>query len=344
MSISGCPLARLPAGDDAAGDSDGDQAQEQRRLLQLCDELYYMPLPGSTAGTGSDPGRAALARLRGVLEQQRGLGLSGCTGQLQAGGAVPPASGAGHELALQQPGSGLEPQNAGSLAWQVGSRAAGHQQAQAPWPTQPTQQPSPFGSVLSQPTLPSQLGPLPMSQADDNMPDAAAAAAAAAERAEDAAGAAGIAAEAFPASQQGEAGGSQVAEPGDLLGGLPLLIGTEASQPDPLQQEAAAAEQLLQRELLDLRQRQQERRQQLREERERAEHQRRQREEQVAAQAAAAAEQRQAEQPADDVHREWRLAAASEATFHCVWRLLGVWQSVRACGSCLFHASSCQML
>ncbi|KAL4442112.1 hypothetical protein ABPG77_011373 [Micractinium sp. CCAP 211/92] len=311
-------------GGGAAGDSDGEQAQEQRRLLQLCDELYYMPHPDSTAGMGSDPSRAALARLRGMLEQQRGLGLAGSTGQLQAGGAVSPASNAGHELALQQPGSGLEQQNAGCLAGQVGSRAAGHQQAQAPSPLQPSQQPSPFGSVLSQPTLPNQLGPLPMSQADDNMPDAAAAAAAAAAaRAEDAADAAGIAGMAFTASQQGEAGGSQGAEPGDLLGGLPLLIGTEASQPDPLQQEAAAAEQLLQRELLDLRQRQQERRQQLREERERAEQQRRQREEQVAAQAAASAEQRQAEQPADDVHRDWRLAAASEATFHCVWRLLG---------------------
>lgn len=172
------------------------------------------------------------------------------------------------------------------------------------------------------------------------MPDAAAAG-------PGAAGAADVsdaAALAFPASQQGEAGGSPWAEAGGLPGGFAPLVGTEASQPDPLQQEAVAAEQQLRREVLELRQRQQERRQQQREERACAEQQQRQREEQVAAQAAAAAAQRQRERLADDPQRERRLAAASEATFHCVWRTLGERQLVGDMDTCLPHCAGSAML
>lgn len=350
------PSPPCQAGSDSAGESDSESGQSQRRLLQLCDALYFMPSPGSP--TGNDPGRAALARLHRMADQQEreqtaagGLGLpspqqqqlqgqelpraAGSTDQLQAGMPGSLAGGLWHQqaLSLHQPGSGGG-RHTNPAHTQAGSPGPVQQQGGEPSPLQPLQQ-----EQEQEPIPPSQQGPLPMSQADDNMPDAAAPAAAGEAGAD---GIAGAAAMDFAASQQGEVGRSHGAEGGGLPGGgVPLLAGTQASQPDPLQQEATLAQQQLQRELLDLRQRRQLRRLQQHKERVAAEQQRRQREEQAATQAAVTAQQRVEEDVlaedtlAEDAQREAWLAAASEATFRCIWRLLGGWRSAGDTCICL---------
>ena len=287
------------------------QQQQQQRLLELCDTLLFQPGGGSWDA-------AALVRLKEQLLQRPPLGEAGGAAQDAAteGGGIQQQAQQGEamqvEAPLQQAQRQVPERGESPSAFDLLMQQASALQ-QAPSPAQPPSQqqqqqhdPSAFELLLSQrPPGEAQAQqaspPLFMSQADDNM--------AAPQLPQ-------------PASQQAEAGQGPAAG-SDASPGAAFLIGTEASQPDPMQQAALQPLQELQRELLERRQQQQERRQQQRDQQRQAAAE--------AAAAAAAQEQQQEVQPAaegevegeEDPLRGRQLAAASAATHQFVWDMLG---------------------
>lgn len=294
--------------------ADGDEGraperqQQEQRLLQLLDALFFEPGGAGSSSSSGAPSHswdaAALASLKERLLQRLPPGAA----QTEPVGSLAPAlaptaavqAGGAEQLQQQHPGT-RHPERPEAqqqqqqqrlqrppslsafelLMLQAGPPAASpeQQQQQQPGGSQPllSQQPQPWPPAF-------------LSQADDNMAASPLLA---------------------PASQQAEAGQDDAggASPGACL------LGTEASQPDPMQQELLQAQQELQRELLERREQQRERR--------------RQQQAAAAAAAAAAAGEQPAqaglagdEQPADPV-RGRQLAAASDATFQFLWRLLG---------------------
>lgn len=308
---------------DEEGRAAGQQEQEQpEHLLQLLDALYFEP---GGPGSGSSGGAAALqGRDAGVLASLKQQLLQ----HLPAGGAqreprgreaavlapsAAMAAGGREQLEQQQPdpmrshrpASGAQQrqpqlQRPPSLSafellmLQAEEQQQQQQQQQQEEEEEEEQQQQASGSQLASQQQPSP--PAFLSQADDNMAASPLLA---------------------PASQQGEAG------EGAAGGASPhaFLLGTEASQPDPLQQAMLQPQQELQRELLERREQQRERRRQQQEQAQQAAA--------VAAAAAAAAPEQQAqagvarESEADDLLRGRQLAAASDAAFHFLWRLLG---------------------
>lgn len=306
---------------DEEGRAAGQQEQEQQEhLLQLLDALYFEP---GGLGSGGRGGAAALqgrdAGALASLKQQLLQHLPAGGAQLEAVGreaaALAPsatmAAEGGERLEQQQPdpmrshrpapaAQQRQPQlqRPPSLSafelLMLQAEEQQQQQQQRQQEEEEEQQQQARGSQLALQQQPSP--PAFLSQADDNMaalPQLA------------------------PASQQGEAG------EGAAGGASPhaFLLGTEASQPDPLQQAMLQPQQELQRELLERREQQRERRRQQQEQAQQAAA--------VAAAAAAAAPEQQAqagvarESEADDLLRGRQLAAASDAAFHFLWRLLG---------------------
>lgn len=284
-----------------------------QHLLQLCDALFFLPA-SSCATAAASWDSAALGRLTQLLEQQPALlqqllvegavaGETAPTGAQQVLAEALFGSGDGHlpplanGQAVHQPAG--EPLQPGQQPREQPQQSQ-QQPSQQQQPQQPSQQPSGFDSLLApQLQQPSQVQEqqasqlLFMSQADDNT---------------------GLAAAAGPLRP----GGSQDEEAAEAG----LTLGVQASQPDLMQQEALLGEQQLQRELLERRQQQHERRQQQREE-----EQRRQDQQSLAAdrwrqqqELELPPQQREQQQ---DRRRQLRLAGASEATYHLVWRLLG---------------------